>query len=383
MAAASAVRAPFVPSTPTVPPTRLFSTEHTDGDLERIASSILARMHAIDSSHQIIHRWDLVDLQPANLEFYYRKFGVRLLHFVQYQLRLENVREAIDVVTTHVRNLKYSVSSELVAVSNLGVGECGETSTYIAMQCGFLGIETLRLVASDVPIAEYSKRNYTHSFVLLGVKEKEIKELAVLYKQNLKKLLSHLKHGVLFDTLLREIFPIRECATKGKNFLRYINVHRINCFWDVVPSYDRKRCLKIQTEADSISTLAMRLLRQEPILGIAKKDITGRSSSFKMMEQQVLDLWSDEFIFELNKTFSKANITWKKDLKNGIRIWCEGSFTTVTIIHEHLSKLGIAMTVERMSSKLGSELLYKCELTHSNLDQLRTMIPLKPLSVSE
>lgn len=344
-----------------------------DRELERVARIVFADIKAkITSSHDIISRFDYIDLRTHTMKPYYEKYGHRFLDFMDHQVKIGAVRELVEEAVSECTALLDPTASKIIAISKFGVGECDEVGTYGTVHCALHKVQVLGLILVDnVEKAELFAMTglgslEAHTFVLLGVSKTEIEELTKRYGNHFVTVLSNIKHGVLFDPFLSEIFLLRDFKKKSDNVIRYAKVQNTQLIWRTI-SEDASKCVQILFDAEVIFCKAREILLKTP------SKIT--RFRFKGLAEQVRGFLSEDIITELKKNplAQDLNWKWKKNLETGTAIWAEGTSDKIDSLSAHLQKLGVKLRTGKVK-KPGVDEIHACILENLSLEQLRKMI---------
>lgn len=132
-----------------------------------LAKNVLAEVKKeVTCSNDIISDKDLPHLYEHEMEIYKLKFGAeKLQHYLDYQNKLSLIRNLTNsIVNEH--KLSFPISTQQIATSLMGVGECSENASIALMK--------LRLAGCTAPIlnvviaSSADSRSKKHNFLLIG-----------------------------------------------------------------------------------------------------------------------------------------------------------------------------------------------------------------------
>lgn len=370
------VRTAETPSFLVQHPPIVLGVKRTDAEIDELVRQVLTDLKGeMICSNDIISRSEVVQIvnTEAALFYNYHKYGLKFLDFIQYSIQLEQLRSVSDLAIKQVqreRVLKYPISSQVIASSSLGFGECHEINSVLTLKCNLLGINTLMLMVGN----QLEKLDKGHVIILIGVDEKEYKNAVEQSKGSLIKTLKILRGGFVLDGFLNTFFPIKELATRGADFERYMNANGFQWVAKDMLMNDKSilEVPKMQEEAALIFRAANNILK------IGHPIHSHRSPGIEVLKAAERSFTALGIILELQKIFPNPNITWKKNLKGpDIKIWGEGSKEDTEAASEFLQNLGIEMRVGKMKSKPGEALKYAGFLANPNLRQFSAKIKAK------
>lgn len=237
-------------------------------DLLSRAQQIVTEVNeSIHSGQDIIHTCDLGPGLP-HLENNYAKFGHRWIQYSQYELHLEKVRLATTKALESLKgSIQFRISAQSLAVGMLNVGKCGEMAHAAVFKAGKICHSIRVHLTSDPMGRQLPNDDSQHSFVLMDVKDSQLRDIKTT---RIIDILKQLKTGIILDPLLKVACPVSELQTKGQPLLTFIkkfNSHFLHHQVQVITPSDSPE--KIFEEANKIAEKAREILPTIPATEIS------------------------------------------------------------------------------------------------------------------
>lgn len=350
--------------------------EMTDDEIVQLVSPIMNELRReIQSSHSIIPRWDIPQLKVDLAPQLYQQFGEKFLDYVQYQIDRIEIASLVNQASKCLiaKNLiQYPTTAEAIARSKFGKGECHEMVSRLALKCNQLGLESIKIGAIANLSAQETSNN--HGFVLLGMKKLDAE---IFKKKSLnapfEPILRNFKQGVLVDPFLGILCPLKNLASPGQDFFKYLDLMSVHLVKDFnwIEESDFKNLPQLEKESEMIYQLAKEM--QANNASHNKKMLTeldfSKLQTLNLLKDIVLNHLSRDILTELKRIFSQLNITLPLK-KNKLNFWIEGSPTEMTQVKGKLQELGITLSIKKISQK-STEEKYAGFIEKPSLNQLR------------
>lgn len=372
------IPAPPTPTTPTSSSSPLTSslsstssssssdkTKWVEHRVEELAHEIMAEINRITSSEDIIPFHKIPELAPKHMRSLYPEHGENLLTFINHHIERYKVNIA---VTTAVNELLSKFASSktaiLVAKARFGLGDCSEKTALAVLKCTQVGIRSLAISGKNRKNPEKN-----HYLLMLNASESDIP--ALVPDCSFLEYLMKCKEGILFDPLLKQIFPISSFDSRGAVLRAYIEQMGIDTVIDVnMVGYRGDSRTEYSSRSQEVNTKASAIYeRAKAILATNTIDLCDSRhfktyKSMEMAKEIVQRLIVDDIMKELKAISSHE---WKKNVKNGITFWTEGSKSEMDALYATLTKIGMTASVSR--KKNGEE--YVCMMHNPSLGPLR------------
>lgn len=305
----------------------------------------------------------------ADFERCYLQFGSRFLTYLKCDIEAATMRAACVQACKEVRKPGELAASQELAMTRFGYGACGDLSYLTLNQAALRNIPV-----TSIEINRWrGVREFGHRFVVLGLSMPEISSFSESRNSEIMKIVNEIGRGVLIDPLLKVVCKLSEITTAGADFCRYINNfnYRYTVYYAGIPPKP--------TLAEFVKTMEPCTLR---IYQRARELLDAKRIHPNPRQRLMMDLVKDkevliatQMIEQMRRIFPSFTIDWKKNTKDGIKVWGEGSQAQMEYVYAHLQAYLVNAVVPKQ--KVGSD-LYVVSLKEPTLEQIRLIPPYNP-----